>query len=335
LLASFILALAPVVSRAASRSVAEIATYAGPDRQKLLEAGAKEEGELQIYAIGSQADPLYAAFTKKYPFIKVGTYKGDAATVSRRMVEEYGANSYLVDVLDLNTLALLRDAGLLQAYNSPELAKYKPDAIEPGRYWVVSYQSFLGLGYNTKLVSDAEAPKTLDDLLDPKWSGKMAIAGPTTLGNWVGGLLRDKDEAFVRKLGTQKMRLLEVIPRAVLNLVISGEFAMSPMTFSSHVANSSAQGAPVAWRPLGGAYTTLGGVALASRAPHPNAAMLYIDFELSPEGQGVYRKLGYVSARVDFPHKEEPTKIYDLTSEPDYLVNYEKWNALGREVFGK
>jgi iron(III) transport system substrate-binding protein len=328
-------ALIPAAARAASRSVAEIAAYAGPDRQQLLEAGAKAEGALQIYTIGAQTAPLYAAFMKKYPFVKVETFKGDTATVIRRMVEEDRAGSHLVDVIDLNTLRILRDAGLLQAYKSPELAKYDPAAVEPNRYWAVAYQSYVGLGYNTKLVSDAEAPKTLDDLLDPKWSGKMAIAGPTTLGNWVGALLRDKDEAFVRKLGTQKIRLIEVIPRAVLNLVIAGEFAMSPMTFSSHAANSAAKGAPVAWRPLGGAYTTRGGVALAAKAPHPNAAMLYIDFELSPEGQGIYRKLGYVSSRVDFPHGAAPTKIYDLTSEPDYLENYKKWNALGREVFGK
>jgi iron(III) transport system substrate-binding protein len=329
------LALPASSAMAASRNVAEVAAYMGPDRQQLLEAGAREEGELLIYTIGAQTDPLYAAFGKKYPFIKVGTYKGDTATVIRRMVEEYGAARYLPDVIDLNTLRLLRDAGLLQAYASPELAKFDPRAVESNRFWTVAYQSYVGLGFNTKLVSEAEAPKTLDDLLDPKWSGKMAIAGPTTLGNWIGALLRDKDEAYVRKLGTQKIRLLEVIPRAVLNLVISGEFAMSPMSFSSHVAASAAEGAAVAWRPLGGAYTTLGGVALAARAPHPNAAMLYIDFELSPEGQGIYRKLGYVSARSDFPQGAAPTKAYDLTAEPDYLANYEKWNALGREVFGK
>ena len=94
------------------------------------------------------------------------------------------------------------------------------------------------------------------------------------------------------------------------------------------------EGASVAWRALGGVYSITDGVALALEAPHPNAAMLYIDFVLSREGQALYQKLGYASARKDIDNPDKPAKIYYLGDEPDYLQNYEKWTALAHEIFG-
>ena len=76
-------------------------------------------------------------------------------------------------------------------------------------------------------------------------------------------------------------------------------------------------------------------MALAARAPHPNAAMLFIDFILSREGQTLYGKLGYASARTDLDSKQKPQKIYYFGDEPDYPQKYERWMALGRSVVGK
>jgi iron(III) transport system substrate-binding protein len=318
------------------KTVAEIANYQGPDRQKVLEDGARREGQLMIYSIGTQADPIYKAFGEKYPFIKVEAQRNDTSVMTRLMLEEAAANTFHADAIELTSGGLypLREAGMLQPYWSPELAVYRKEAIEAGRHWVIDYESYLSLGYNTKLVSDAEAPKTYDDLLDPKWKGKMALPGTTTMANWLGALLREKDEAFARKLGQQQIRIYEVSARAVANLVISGEVPLSPAIFNSHVANSRDQGAPIAWRALGGVYPTTDGAAIAAHAPHPFAAMLFIGFVLSPQGQKMWQKLGYSSARTDLPEKDRPAKIYYLADEPDYLANYEKWTALGREIFG-
>ena len=151
----------------------------------------------------------------------------------------------------------------------------------------------------------------------------------------VGALVLDKGEEFVRRLGRQKIRIFQVSARAVANFVVSGEVALSPALFNSHVANSRARGAHVAWRPLGGVYSTTGGVALARQAPHPHAALLFIDFVLSREGQSVYQSLGYASARTDFENPEKPRKIHYLGDRPSYLRDYETWTALGHQVFGK
>jgi iron(III) transport system substrate-binding protein len=256
--------------------------------------------------------------------------------MTRLILEEAAANTFNVDAIELTTGGLypLRDAGMLQSYWSPEIAAYRKEAIEPGNHWVIDYESYLSLGYNTNLVSESEAPKTYDDLLDPKWKGKMALPGTTTMANWLGALLRERDEAFVRKLGQQQIRIYEISARAVANLVISGEVPLSPAIFNSHVTNSQEDHAPIAWRALGGVYPTTDGAVIAAHAPHPNAAMLFVDFVLSIEGQKLWQKLGYSSARTDLPGTDRPAKIYYLADEPDYLANYEKWSALGREIFG-
>ncbi len=322
---------------AAPLTVAEIATYEGPDRQALLEQGARREGKILVYSIGAQADPVYAGFMKKYPFLKFEIAKADAPTTSRRMMEEYAARTYLVDALDLAVIGLrpLMELGVLQPYKSPQLAHFAKTGLEPSGYWALDYQSFVGMGYNTMLVSEADAPKTYDDLLDPKWRGRMAIPGTSTLANFIGALVTDRGEAFARRLSEQNIRVHEVSGRAVANLVVSGEVAMSPALFNSHIANSRDQGAPVAWRALGGVYSTTGAMALAAKAPHPHAAMLFIDFVLSREGQEIYGSLGYASARTDMASRDKPEKVYYFGDDPEYPQNYEKWLALGRQITGQ
>jgi len=162
------------------------------------------------------------------------------------------------------------------------------------------------------------------------------VPGSSTLGNWIGAMIMDRGEAFVRRFADQKIRVYEVSARAVANLVVSGEVPLSPALFNSHMANSQDQGAPVDWRPLGGVYATTGAMALAAKAPHPHAAMLFIDFILSQEGQGLYQKLGYASSRTDMPVRQaKPTKIYYFGDDPDYQDKYEKWMVIGRQIVGK
>ena len=322
---------------AAPQTVAEIANYTGPDRQAVLEAGARKEGQVIVYSTGTQMKPLMDAFGVKYPFIRIEAYRADATTVTRRVLEEYKAGRYAVDSVEMTTggLHAMRDAGYLQPFTSPQMAAYRPEAIEAGRHWVFDFESYASVGWNTKLLKDSETPKTLDDLLDPKWKGKMAVPGSTTMGNWVGGLVLDKGEDFVRKLGAQQIRVYNISGRAVANLVVSGEVPLSPAVFNSSIFVSQQEGASVAWRAIGGVYATLDAVSIAAKAPHPHAAMLFADYVLSIDGQKMVQGLGYASARTDLAGADKPEKIHYLTERPDYAQEYEKWNALARQVFGR
>jgi iron(III) transport system substrate-binding protein len=329
---ALLIATAPAL--AAPKTVAEIANYAGPDRQQILGEGARREGTLMLYATGTQIQPLLDRFMQIYPFIKVTMPRGSAIDVTRKVIEEYSAGVYLVDAYELSSYGLVveREQGLLQPFFSPELTSFDAGAIEPARNWVSVRESYLGIGYNTRKINAEDAPKSYEDLLAPKWKGKMAISGSlSTSANWVGGMLISLGADYVRKLGQQDIRVYELTGRALANLTIAGEVPLSPTIYNSHVEASRAQGAPIAWNLPGPVAVTDTSAALALKAPHPHAAMLLIDFLLSMEGQAMYRELGYAPGRNGMTPKELPPlqKLY-LTNRPNYVQEFDQWVRLAR-----
>jgi iron(III) transport system substrate-binding protein len=322
-----------------AQSIADIANYKGADRQQMLEDGARKEGALMIYTTGTQIEPLINRFREKYPFIKIEFPRAESADVTRLVFEEYTAGVYNVDAYELSSYGLvpLRANGFLQPFDSPEAANYENSAVEPHHTWITVREGYTGIGYNPKIIPPSQAPKTYQDLLDPKWKGKMAISGVgSTAANWVGAMLITYGESFVRKLATQDMRLYAINGRALANLTISGEAPLSPTTYLSHVEASKAQGAPIEWNLPGPVPVTDTATALAAKAPHPHAAMLFVDFLLSKEAQLMYRDLGAYSSRKDLVANQIPgiQKIY-LTNRPDYMSEFEAWDALTKEVFFK
>jgi iron(III) transport system substrate-binding protein len=333
------LGLVALPVQAAPKTVSEIANYAGADRQQLLEDGARREGALLLYATGTQIQPLLDRFMQKYPFIKVAMPRASSIDVTRKVIEEYGAGLYQVDAFELSSYGLVvqRDLGLLQQFSSPELTDFDQSTIEPGHNWVSVRESYLGIGYNTQKISAQDAPKTYQDLLNPKWKSKMAISGSlSTSANWVGGMVISLGIDYVKKLGQQDIRVYELTGRALANLTIAGEVPLSPTIYNSHVEASRAQGAPIAWNLPGPVAVTDTSTALALKAPHPHAAMLLIDFLLSKEGQAMYRELGYVPSRSGMAPKDLPAlqKLY-LTNRPNYVQEFEQWAALVQQTIFK
>ena len=327
----------PTAAATASSTMEEIANYTGSDRNTLLESGARKEGEVLLYTTGTQIEPILEAFRKKYPYLKLNVFRADSSDVARRITEESRAGRDIADtiVLNIGGLAVMRDAGILQPFRTPEETAYPDNAREPGRHWINAYEAYVSLGFNTKLVSPNEAPKTWDDLLDPKWTGKMALSGrSSTFAHWVGNLVLSKGEDFVVKLGKQDFRVYEMSGRALSNLVVSGEVPLSPEVYDSHMANSSRQGASVSWRALGSVYAGAGAAAVSKKAPHPHAAMLVLDFFLSKEGQAMRMEIGVASARTDLSTGARPSQILYLEDRPNYQKEYDAWMALGEKTFG-
>ena len=321
---------------AAAKTVEEIANYDGADRQAMLEAGAKQEGEVMVYTTGAQTDPILNRFSEIYPFIRLQAFRpGGGSDVTRRVLEEYKAGVHVVDALLFTTSGLqtLRDADILQPYHTPDFVHYKEEAIEPHRLWVVDKESYVGLGYNTKTYAESQLPKTYDDLLDPKWKGKFAIARGDTLAFWIGVVVLTKGEDFLRKFGTQEPVVYNVSGRGLSNMVVSGEAPISPTIYDGHMFESRNKGASVDWRAIGAVYANIDADALAKNAPHPHAGMLLIDFMQSKEGQAMYQKLGYKSARTDMESKGKPEKTLYLTERPNYNQEFEYWTKLGTEIF--
>lgn len=329
----------PAPASAAPMTVGEIANYAGNDRQRILEDRAKMEGALTIYTTGTQIAPLVDRFKQKYPFVRVQMLRASSVDVATKVTQEYSAGVFLVDAFELNSdgLILPRHQGVLQPFTSPEAANFEANAVEAGRHWISVRESYTGIGFNTAKIPAALAPKTYQDLLNPRWKGKMAISATTgTAGNWVGAMVVTYGVDFVRMLGKQDVRVYPVAGRALANLMISGEVTLSPTIYQSHVEASKAQGAPLAWNAPGPVPVTDTAVALATKAPHPHAAMLLIDFLLSREAQLLYRDLGYLSSRKDMKSDEYPDlqKLF-LMNRPRYVEEFEAWMRLFQEAFVK
>jgi iron(III) transport system substrate-binding protein len=338
--ASLATVLACFALPAIAASVAEVANYMKDDRQAFLEAGARKEGVVQLYGTGTQDEPIYEAFRKKYPYIKFEAFRAGAVDVARRLLEETKANRYTADAIFLSTGALgeLKKAGgILQPFNTPDLANFRDNAIEASHLWVYDYQSYLSLGWNTKEIKEADVPKTYDDLLDPKWKGKLYVSDwASTFAYWIGAAKIAKGEDYLLKLAQQGVIAYAVSPRAVANFVVSGEAPISPVIYSSHMANSKREGASVAWRALGPTFTQVGAVAVHAKAPHPHSAMLLLDFFLSKEMQATRLDLGYSTARTDMTNiQTPPDQVLDLPSRPNFTQEFEEWSALGLKVFGK
>lgn len=346
LIANLVIALALAACTGQARSgttapkaVAEIAAYTGADRQQVLEAGARQEGKLMLYtsSVLTQAmGPLRDAFQVKYPFVKVDIFRQSNEVLVPRIMEEYQAGRHDFDVLETSIEAVqtIKEAGHLEKYVSSEFPKYPKASLDPDGYMAPIRESYAGLGYNTNLVKKEEIPKNLDDLLDPKWKGKMQIAGSATGVRFVGNVLLTKNEDFLRKLADQQIRVQNISGRALADLVIAGEVPLSPTIFDSHVDNSKQQGAPIEWWPLEPTVVNLGSISIAKNAPQPHAAMLFIDFALSQEGQEIHRKAGYGSAREGMGGTATTFKKRYLENDvKDYPAEFDKWQRLLRSVF--
>ena len=323
----------------AQSSVAEIANLKGPERQTKLETIAQREGQVVVYSNGAQNNVLIDDFRKRYPAVRVIENHGESAELTRKSAEEFNAKRYDADIYELTAEGLfqLADMGVLQSFFTPEVAAYASEAIGRNGLWIGMREGLLGIGFNSSRISPDEAPKGNRDLLDPKWRGRMAMTNSTaTTIRWVGSLALSEGEDFVRKLGQQNIRVYSASGRAVANLMISGEVDLSPTIFLSHVETSSAEGAPLVWRPSALVPVNDTSIALAAHAPHPAAAMLYIDFMLSREAQIVSRKQGYLSSRNDVPVGAYPPmkKLY-MANRPDYVREFEGWSRLYQDVFLK
>jgi iron(III) transport system substrate-binding protein len=314
-----------------------IATYSGGNRQQRLEAGARAEGKLDLYTstVASTMDPLVAAFKARYPFVQVDMLRADNDQLIPRIVQEEQAGKHIFDTLATTTDAFstLIDANLLQPFSSPELAAFPKDSVEPRGYWAPVYETYIGLGYNTKAMTAEQAPRTYDDLADPALKGKMTIAGSSTGVRLIGALVQTRGEAFVRQLGSQQIRVQNVSARALADLVVSGEVPVSPTIFDSHVADSKAKGAPIAWVPLEPVVANLNAAAMSRQAPHPNAALLFLDFVLSDAGQQVYRAHGDGSPRLGPIGGITFKKLYLDNVVQDYPTEFGKWQQLLHSVF--
>jgi iron(III) transport system substrate-binding protein len=325
-----------------SLSPAELALYKGKDRGTILLDGAKKEGQVTFYTSNTwMAGVVSQEFGKKYPLIKTNVWRSDSKELLKRLTDEMAAGRFIADVVETSPdyMALLQASNTFQEVFSPELAPYGDNVKFKGKtgylHWT-SRELYISLGFNTKMIPPADAPKTMKDLLDPKWKGKMTIAGTTTGTQWIGAIIETFGREFLEKLAAQEINVQNISGAALAELVASGEVPLSPTIFNSNISVAKQKGAPVEWRPIDPVIATTGTSGMVVKAPNPHAALLFLDFLHSKEGQQAVLKGGLSSARNDVGSLTQKFKKVYIESRypPEELEKkFDEWDGLKRKLF--
>jgi ABC-type Fe3+ transport system substrate-binding protein len=306
-------------------SVEDVAMMKSADRQKILIEGAKKEGKLMWYTtliVDQVVRPVKEAFEKEYPFIQIDFYRGNAENLVRRMLAEYQAKRYDVDLIDgtVSPVMVKRATskqypdGLLQRFYSPYLAEYPAELKDAQGYWGSTNLYFLTPGYNTKMVKPNELPKTYEDLLNPRWKGQMmwstsrGSGAPIFIGNVLISMGQEAGKAYLQKLKGQNIAKSTASNRQILDLTIAGEFPIALHIFNHHAYISKTAGAPVDWFAIEPVTATIQTIGLAKNTSHPYASMLLLDFVLSEKGQKVFQQSNYLPAHPKVPAKQADLK---------------------------
>ena len=280
------------------------AAFAQPGRTQGNDAAAKE-GEVVWYTAMNTADgdAIRKRFDRKHPGVKLTILRQPGEKIRNRILAEAQAGRHFWDVVSFNHLDMdaLDRHELLAAYVSPETASgYPADALDPRGHWAGIYVRQFVVGYNTQSVPSADAPKDWDDLLQPRWKGKLAIDENEV--EWYAGMCDylgpQRSDTFMRALAKQSPQMRR--GHSLLSkLLVAGDFPLA-LVHAAEMEDAKRAGAPVDWvRTLDPIVTSPSQVAIAAKAPHPNAARALEDFLLSAEGQRILAERGRVPVRSD------------------------------------
>ena len=314
---------------------AGIYLYQGADREQRLIEKAKQEGTVSLYTSMQLPDsgPLTQAFEKKYG-IKVALWRASGEKVAQRALAEARAGRYDADVIETDgaQMEILYREKQLAPFYSPSSKDIPPEIIPAHRHYVPTRISLYVLAYNTKLVQPNEVPNSYEDLLNPKWEGRLALEAADVA--WFAAVVKamgeEKGLAYFRKLAAMKPTVRSG-HTLTAELVAAGEIAMVPDAHIQGVVRLKNRGAPIEWKPLPPAFGQPSSVGVVRRAPHPHAALLFADFILSKEGQEIIKARNRVpsSRAVDSPLNKFDYRLVDPVIILDEWERWEKhWSIL-------
>lgn len=263
-------------------------------------AAGEKEGSVLLYSSQNpvRLDALKAAFTKKYPKIKMEYVRGTDAELNPKVEVENRTGKGSADV------HMVTDSSWIE--NAAESGQFSTDVVGPDfdaeafdrsknvlddTFFLTSAAVF-AMGWNTKAVPNGFA--TPQDMLDPKYDGKIGIVNPQGIAAYVDFFTfyeKNFGPDFLEKLAKLEPR---IYPSAlgIAQALTSGEIDAAPGV-QPLVAEVEA-GAPVDWKLPEPAWGTPWYTHVLSAAPHPNAAQVLADFMVTQEGQSALNA-GYAS----------------------------------------
>src|SRR5438128_2121144 len=264
-----------------------------PMTQELI-AAARKEGKIAFYTAMDLAfaQQLGKAFEEKFPGIPVRVERSGAERIFTRIAQEYGANIHAVDVVNTADLAhciAWKRNGWLAPYMPEEVTKhFDPKYYDPDGLQITTRILISPLAYNTNLVKKEEVPKSFNDLLDPKWAGKLVKAHPAYSGTIMNATFQTARELgweYFEKLAKQRVLQVQSATDTPKKIAL-GERAVMVDGAGYLVIRYKEEGQPVEIvYPKEGTPVATSPSAVFKSAPNPNAARLFQNWMHSREGQ--------------------------------------------------
>ena len=339
-------ALLPLRARAQGRTTTKVA---GVETTADV-AKAEAEGQVVFYTNDGETGgaAVVDAFSKTFPKIKGTYFRAQNGALYSKVLAERSAGRFDVDVIqfsDVGTGLDFQKRGGYERHESPEAAAYASEYLStpPGDYFQ-SGVTFGGICYNTDKVSEAEAPKTWKDLLDPRWRNAMSTKQATSGMQFVQWyeLRQLYGPDFWKEFAKQRPRGFDSRVQLFDRLAKGDDKVCALAEYAGYLLYKQ-KGAPIAFvAPPDGLPATPIVAGVVAKAPHPEAAKLFIDWQMSPLGQAVYQEnpqLYYPSFRKDAPpmpggKKLSEFKLLSPTDMADYLASRDAFNKQWNGMLG-
>ena len=306
-------------------------------QRQLIEAARKEAKMVFYTSVETEfARSLTAAFEVKYPFIKTDIFRSTHDKIFSRMNVERQTSTYTADVMSVGEFETfhMQKKGFIAPYKSPSAASYPEGFKEPDGYWTDLYDNLIATAYNTSRVKRDEIPKRYEDLLHPRWKGRMVL--DQNEDRWFANMLylmgEKKGMEFMQALAKQQVAIRGG-RSLVTQLLAAGEFDLQIVAYWYRPQLMKKQGAPVDWVAFEPAIVALHPISMIQKAPHPNAAKLFIDFALSDEGQRIFIQRGRESAKPGLKPEGYPANLKVAPSRVQLAEKLEDYSRQFKNMF--
>lgn len=250
---------------------------------------AKKEGKVVIYGtvVPQVMNLIQKGFETKHG-IKIDYWRADATKVIDRVLTEWrsGRPGFDLVIGARGPLALGKQENVYAKFSPASAASFPAKFKDPDGLLTPWRVTPVGILYNTEFVKAPDVPKSLDDLLDSKWQGKISMPDPSRHAStaqflWnLEQIKKDKWMDFVRALAKQKPFLLESYS-TVPNAIVRGESSLG-ITYIQYAGQTKG---PIGFAPINQIFSDPTDVALSAKAANPNAAAIFIEYLCSSEGQ--------------------------------------------------
>lgn len=312
------------------------------DFKSLVLKAARQEQKINYYGapdLGIVLEPVFKLFHQRYG-VEVGFTGARGRENYDRILSEQRAGRYVADVMSTGATSMnsLKWKGALVPYLPPNLEHIPEAFLDRDHVLIPVYLNIYGILINTALVKREEEPKSWKELLDTKWKGKILADDPRGAGGgnvWFTVAYKAFGKSYLEAMARQEPQFR---PQYLENekAVARGEYPIYLPALAGSIARL--KGAPVKWiAPSDGATYALISQGLVKNAPHPNAAKIWVNFQIGPEAQTALAEGGNTPLRSDVavPYPElsfRGKKLLGTTTEED-LKQGAKFSRLAEQIF--